>query len=204
MARGKHRDQLLEEGLKLFSTRGFAATGVQEITDAGGVPKGSFYNYFDSKEDFALEVLGRYRAESCSALCGLLGDRSRSPVARLRELCEAGIEKMRDTGFSEGCLAGKLAQELAGENAAFRDSLDQAFSCITGLIAECMRQARDAGEIPADADPAQLAEFFFAGWQGAMLRAKAAGHEGPLRAFVEVTFGRLLTPGPTPLIQTQA
>ena len=54
------RSRLLQKGGDLVSTRGFNATGVQEITAAAGVPKGSFYNYFDSKEAFAVAGLTEY------------------------------------------------------------------------------------------------------------------------------------------------
>src|SRR5580698_3573199 len=54
------RSRLLEKGGELVSARGFNATGLQEITDTAGVPKGSFYNYFDSKEAFAVAILSEY------------------------------------------------------------------------------------------------------------------------------------------------
>ena len=51
---------LIESGLKLFSERGYHGTGIKEIVDSQGVPKGSFYNYFESKEDFIAEIVKHY------------------------------------------------------------------------------------------------------------------------------------------------
>ncbi len=62
------RDHLISTGLQVLHARGFHASGVQDITDAAQVPKGSFYTHFESKEQFGAEVLGRYwerRASSC-------------------------------------------------------------------------------------------------------------------------------------------
>src|SRR6185295_5851434 len=57
------RRRLLAAGLDLVHARGFAASGVKDITDAAGVPKGSFYAYFPSKEGFAAAILEHYWAD---------------------------------------------------------------------------------------------------------------------------------------------
>ena len=86
MKQGTTRDHLISTGLKVLHARGFHATGVQDITDAAQVPKGSFYTHFDSKERFGAEVLGRYwerRADHALAL-GLNtheGQLTNAPVA---------------------------------------------------------------------------------------------------------------------------
>ncbi|MFN7962345.1 MAG: TetR family transcriptional regulator C-terminal domain-containing protein [Thermoanaerobaculia bacterium] len=194
MPRGKHRDKLLDQGLRLLSERGFGATGVAEVTEAGGVPKGSFYNYFPSKEDFAIEVLSRYQDQACTQMSAVLCNPELAPLERLRRLFESLIEKLAASGFTAGCLAGRLAQEVAGENPTFRKPLEDAFASMRNLVAVCLEQARQAGEIPAEESPERLAEFLLFSWQGAMLRAKAAGNDGPLQAFLDIAFNRLLKP----------
>ena len=56
----KTKDNILEKGLSLFEAKGYNATGIQEIADAAEIPKGSFYNYFSSKEDFGVAVINFY------------------------------------------------------------------------------------------------------------------------------------------------
>lgn len=194
--RGQNRDRLLEEGLRLFAQQGFNATGVQQIADAAGVPKGSFYNYFDSKERFAGEVLARYQERECVELERLLVQGSGSPLARLRATFDHWIDEMRECGFTGGCLAGRLAQELAGEVPDLRPPLERVFTCQRGYLAACLREARQAGELE-DGPPAEtLAEFILNAWQGALQRAKAAGDEAPLRICADVVFEQLLRPRP--------
>src|SRR4051794_27714177 len=54
------REEIVEAALERFHAHGFNAAGVKDITDTAGVPKGSFYNHFDSKEALALVALERY------------------------------------------------------------------------------------------------------------------------------------------------
>ncbi len=192
MARGKHREKLVEAGLQLFSQEGFAATGVQEITDLAGVPKGSFYNYFDSKVSFAVEVVDHYREQACRELEAMLFSGNASPLCRLRGLIEHFGNRLVGSDFAGGCLAGRLAQEMAGENPAMRVPLGNAFECMRSAIARNLAEAVQAGELAPGTDTAMLAEFIVSGTQGAMLRAKAAGSDEPLRNLVEVLFKHVL------------
>ena len=192
--RGQNRDRLLEEGLRLFAEQGFNATGVQEIADAAGVPKGSFYNYFESKEQFAAEVLARYQERECAELEELLSPAAGPPLARLRATFDRWIDEMRECEFSGGCLAGRLAQELAGEVPDLRPPLERVFTCQRGYLAACLQEAREAGEIGDGPAPEVLAEFILNAWQGALQRAKAAGDEAPLRVCADVLFDQLLRP----------
>ena len=193
--RGQNRHRLLTEGLRLFARQGFNATGVQEIADASGVPKGSFYNYFDSKEQFAAEVLARYQEQECAELETLLVEGSGSPLARLRSVFDHWIAAMCDAGFSGGCLAGRLAQELAGEMPELRPHVERVFQCSRGYLADCVREARETGELETDVPDETLAEFIVNAWQGALQRAKAAGSEEPLRTCADVLFDCVLKPG---------
>lgn len=189
---GDNRDKLLATGLELLTRQGYAATGVQEITNASGVPKGSFYNYFDSKEEFAIEVLRRYQEQACGQLYALLADRGRPPLERLAALFEALGADFAAGGFEGGCLAGRLAQELAGETPAFRAPVAWTFDCMQGAIADTLRDARARGDLAGDDDPDDLAQFLFNSWQGAAMRAKAAHSRQPLDNFIRLAFRRLL------------
>src|SRR5580693_9524133 len=98
------RSRLLEKGGELVSARGFNATGVQEITAAAGVPKGSFYNYFDSKEAFAVAVLTEYGA--------ILNQRRAPPLARIARYFAGLAEFHERRRYAVGCLIGNMALEV--------------------------------------------------------------------------------------------
>ncbi len=192
MPRGTNRQALIEAGLELFTHQGFGATGVQEIADRAEVPKGSFYNYFESKEDFMIAVVQHYRELACLELARLFGELPGTPREKLVGFFETARQQLVDADFGGGCLAGRLCQELAGEHPLVREPLNHAFDCMGATIAEILEAARTEGEIAFSEDPAELAEFLHNGWQGATLRAKAAGSDQPLRNFQRYVFERLL------------
>lgn len=78
--------QLLIAGRELFSRHGYNATGIQQITDLAGVPKGSFYNHFDCKETFAVAIIDQYAAELRQFLCRILGSSPEQPLAAISHL----------------------------------------------------------------------------------------------------------------------
>ena len=193
MSRGKHRDQLLTCGLDLIRRQGFAATGVQEIADASGVPKGSFYNYFKSKDAFTLEVLERYVDMSCEHIEDTLVRGRGSPLTRLRALYDHWIKDFAHKGYVGGCFAGKLCQEVAEVSPRFRKALERGFRRTQACYTACLREAQAAGEISPDVDPDMLAAFLYNSWQGAMLRMKASANADPLKQFRHFVFEQVLS-----------
>src|ERR1700739_1741607 len=107
------REQLLEAGLRVFHERGFNASGVQEITEAAGVPKGSFYNHFKSKEALGAAALDRYWQQGASAGLRVLEDTEVPPCERLHRHFAAMAENMAKRGYRGGCLIGNLGAELS-------------------------------------------------------------------------------------------
>ena len=98
MARPSAKEQLIAAGLAILHERGFNGSGVQDITDAAGVPKGSFYNHFESKEAFAAEVLEHYwRQGSCSL--AMLSDERVPPLDRLRGYFDKMAAHLVEKGF---------------------------------------------------------------------------------------------------------
>jgi TetR/AcrR family transcriptional repressor of nem operon len=183
---------LLETGRKLFLERGYANAGLELILQVASVPKGSFYHYFQSKEDFGLQVIEGF-ARGCEAwMDQTLGDRSLSPLDRLRRYFEGMVERLANQECRNGCLVGRLSQEMADQSEAFRARLETIFSGWTARLADCLREARDAGQIAGDLDVDQVADVWMNGWQGAILRAKTARSAAPLTNFLDVMFNRVL------------
>jgi len=83
-----------------------------------------------------------------------------------------------------GCLVGNLSQEMADQSEAFRARLGAIFSGWAFRYATCLREAQHDGELPAELDPAELAEFWLNSWQGALLRAKTTRSTVPLKVFL--------------------
>lgn len=197
MAKGETKNRLLEVGTRIFLERGYNHSGIEAILQAADVPKGSFYNYFSSKEDFGLQVINRFAECYDAELDRCLADRSAGPLARLRGYFESVIGLLESNRCRSGCLVGNLSQEMADQSELLRARLEEVFEGWADRYAGCLELAREAGEIPAETDVRSLAEFWLNSWQGAVLRAKTAKTTRPLRLFLEMTFGSIAPPAAT-------
>jgi TetR/AcrR family transcriptional repressor of nem operon len=188
------KQTLLQTGLKLIFRQGYNHTGLNEVLEASGVPKGSFYYYFNSKEDFALQVFQHFAERAQSRLDEYLKDESLDPLSRLRAYFEWYTGYLESIECSLGCLAGNLGQELADQNETFRLKVDEVMTLWSNEIATCFRAAQQAGQIDPALDTDELAAFCYNSWQGAMLRMKVTKSLTPLRLFIHTLFDVILKP----------
>lgn len=177
------RELLLRAGLEVLTEKGFSATGIEEILGRVGVPKGSFYHYFDSKEAYGLALIERYGEFFARKLDRHFCNPSLSPLERLRAFVGDAKEGMTRHEFRRGCLIGNLGQEMGALPESFRARLKDTFEDWQARLAACLVEAQKAGELAAEADAAQLAAVFWMGWEGAVLRAKLERTERPLEVF---------------------
>jgi len=191
MARINVHEQLLSAGLNTLHRRGFNATSVQDITEAAGVPKGSFYNHFESKEALGAEVVLRYFEKSEARK--RLRDTSVAPLTRLRKYFECVNESALKAEFSSGCLLGNFGSELSNQSPLIRERIAAAFAAWSDEFALVIGEAQRAGAVSKDLPPKALAAFVINAWEGAMLRAKIEKDYGPLQLFLKVAFSKILT-----------
>ena len=196
MARGdKSRDALVEHGTQLMLRSGFAGIGLAELLQAAGVPKGSFYNHFDSKEAFGVELVRQYYAKQDRLLASLLTQTDRSPLERVRSYFEVLLQRAIDASpQARGCLLGMLALEMAGSSEPLRESVSDAFRRWQARLAELLRQAQHAGELAPEQDPQPLATMLIESWEGALMRARATRDLESLRTSLDLAFSRLPVP----------
>jgi len=185
------RDHLVASALEALHGQGFNGTAVQDITDAAGLPKGSFYNYFKSKEALAVEVIDRYR-KGDEARARVLSDESISPVERLRRYFASVATNLAEQNYERGCLMGNFSTELADQSRLIRDRLSSNFAAWSRQIEGCIRDGQEAGEISRDIDPRVLAAFLLNSFEGAILRMKVEKDGSPLDHFMTLVFSRVL------------
>ena len=182
------REKIIATGVEMIAVSGFNATGIDAVLKAAGVPKGSFYHYFGSKENFGIEVINLFAERYAQKLHEFFDDHDVAPLERIRNYLEQSIEHLTGENFSKGCLIGNLGQELADQNERFRDRLAEVFCDWLELFADCLRQAQEAGALSPKLDAHRLASFLLSGWEGAILRAKVMRSPDPLRQFVNILF----------------
>lgn len=180
---GDTRAALMRAGVVALTEKGFSATGIDEILRSVGVPKGSFYHYFASKEAFGAELIRDYAGYFGHKLEQHFGNDLLSPLNRLRAFISDAERGMARHEFRRGCLIGNLGQEMGALPEAYRTQLAEVFADWQARTAACLAAAREAGELPAALDAERAAAFFWIGWEGAVLRAKLERQPEPLRLF---------------------
>lgn len=167
--------------------RGYYGLGIQDLLRETGIPKGSFYHHFNSKEDFALQVVDCYMETVHEGLELALEDDSRPPLERVRGFFELTREKYRQEGYM-GCLLGGLGQELSGVNEAFRGRIEDCLSQISRRLSLCLDEARRRGELPPGTDTRSMADLLVDCWEGAALRTRLRRDPAPLGAVLDFYF----------------
>lgn len=191
-ATAETRQKLIQAGLAHLTEKGYSAVGVDEILKSAAVPKGSFYHYFRNKAEFGSALIDAYNAYFCDLLDRTLLDETMPAVARLRTFVAEAERGMARHGFRRGCLVGNLGQEMGALPEDFRAQLVAALEAWQQRTAQCLRLARDQGEIAPTQDPDALAAFFWIGWEGAVLRAKLERRPEPLRSFADTFFTSII------------
>jgi TetR/AcrR family transcriptional regulator, transcriptional repressor for nem operon len=191
MPRPSTRDRILVAGRDVLHRHGFSASGVAEITAAAGVPKGSFYNHFPSKEAFACAVLDDYWEQGGPA-CALLSG-SKPVPERVREHFKALDKLVAANAYAAGCMLGNFAIEASPLSDTLRKHVALHYAHWTSQLAACLDEGQKAGAI-SNAVPAEtLAGFLIGAWHGAVQRAKVERNGRATTAFHQ-TLKVLLAP----------
>lgn len=191
------KERLLHAGVDLLHARAFSACGVQDIADAAVVPKGSFYNHFDSKDAFAAAIVVRYWDTGEKRLRAALAAETLTPGARLVSYFRRTAERVRAHDFGRGCLLGNMSLELADHSPLVREHLRTAFGRWALLLADGIRAAQDAGEIDGRVDPNSAASFLISAFEGAILRARVERSEAPFELFFDFALAALFRRRPS-------
>jgi TetR/AcrR family transcriptional repressor of nem operon len=181
------RKRLLAAGLDLIHARGFAASGVKDITEAAGVPKGSFYAYFASKEAFASAILDAYWADIETRLVPIL-DGEGSTQERITRFFHALTDDHETANFLLGCLIGNLALELSSNSEPIRAQLISILDRWGNALAACLR----SGDLGDGLDADEIASQLIEAWEGAALRGKMIRSRIPYDRFEADTIPALL------------
>lgn len=174
------REKILDAGAELIHKKGYNHTGIQQILNAAGVPKGSFYFYFKSKEDFGLQLIDHF-AHIFQQMAGpLLQDQSLSPLQKIEAFFELYSDFFSRNGYERGCPIGNLAQELGDLSEPLREKLEGATQALIGVFITLLRSAKEQGELSRDLNIEDTAQFIVSSWHGALVHMKVLKNGRPL------------------------
>ena len=180
------REKLLDQGVALLMEQGYHGTGLQELVRSVGVPKGSFYNYFPSKEAFSAEVVKHYIEPFIVRLDGHLQRPDVNAETALKAYFNELIEETERGGFKGGCLLGNLIGEIGDTSDLCQHSLREAVRRYRDKLEEGLARAQREGSFRKDLHAKDMADFLVNVWQGALLRMKIERSVRPLAQFCEM------------------
>ena len=179
-------NHILEKGKALIQTDGYHGVGLKRILDRAEVPKGSFYHYFKSKEDFGLRVLDAYSQETNAFLQEHLEDKSKNPKARILHLLETMKEIYEAQQYDLGCLLGNCSLELANQKDSFATKISEHFQLWQQKFEKIIAEGQTTGDINDQMPARAYADFIINSWEGALVRTKAVKNNQPMNLLIEV------------------
>ena len=187
------RALLIRSGVEVLTESGFAAAGIDGILKKVGVPKGSFYHYFKSKEDFGQAVIDNYASYFAAKLDKCLLDDSIAPLQRIIKFADQAKQGIVRFEFKRGCLVGNLGQEVAILPDSYRLILQNIFAVWQTKMQACLETAQQQGDIKQNINCIQQAEYFWIGWEGAVMRARLVQSVQPLDLYIATFIASIAT-----------
>lgn len=178
------RDKLLDQGVAMLTEQGYHGTGLKDLLAGVRVPKGSFYNYFPSKEDFGAEVIRHYIEPFIRQLDEHLARPDLDALSALKRYFGDLIEELGRRRFKGGCLLGNLLGEIGDTHETCLAALREAVHRYRDKLEEGLSKAQEEGTVRKDLSAAIMADLLADGWQGALLRMKVEQSVRPLEALV--------------------
>lgn len=194
--RSEHnREAILAEGITLLSEQGYNGTGLKEILDTVKVPKGSFYNYFESKEAFAAEIIEHYMDRLLTIFDNFIAHSTADPVTLIRQVYLLMVQEFKRMHCQQGCLIGNLAAEIGGKSDICQRAMLNALGQWESRFVPLLEQGQEQGLIRKDIPAKTLTNVFWCAWEGSILRMKVSGNTELMEELLETMLGGLFKPG---------
>lgn len=188
------RQKIIESSTNVMLVQGFNYAGINQILKLIKVPKGSFYNHFESKEALGVAVLGEYGDMQVELLESLIKScPEKSGLAQLEYVFDSLIELFSENLEACNCLLSNFAQELSLQSDDFRIRIENQFIRIEDIYTQLFCLAVEQGDLEKDTNCRVLAETLQASWSGAIMRMKLKQDIAPLKNFKSMFFKSLNT-----------
>ena len=185
------RQHLLDVGLTLFSKRGFHGTGIKEIVDQAKVPKGSFYTYFKSKEEFGVEIIKSHSIDFWQKWYECFDNTSADPLDALKNCFVTLLEKYEVLSVKMFCAVALIAAEICETSDLCRTTTATIINDMSSNLAIQIVKAQQKGYARTDTDAQEMAILFWDAWQGSIVRMKIENNSTPVTNCISLFFDKL-------------
>jgi TetR/AcrR family transcriptional repressor of nem operon len=185
------RRRIIGHATQLIYDKGYGKTTIEDVMEAAGVTKGSFYFHFSSKEELGYAVIDNASSLILGSIKGVFDQQNLAPIQRL-ELMLRGVQGMvEEAECTRGCILGNLALEMSNVHDGFRSKLAEVFRGWSSLIAGVLEAMKESGELPQDFDSAAYAYFMVSALEGGIIMSKVSLDPSPMRNCIDLIFRQL-------------
>jgi TetR/AcrR family transcriptional repressor of nem operon len=181
------RDTILATGQRIMGAKGFSAVGLNEVLAAAGVPKGSFYHYFASKEAFGEALLEDYFSAYLADMDRIFRQPGQTKAQQLEAYFAAWQDSQSFEDCQGKCLAVKLGAEVADLSEPMRAALQRGTTGITDRLARALDAGVADGSVTIQDPPDAVARCLYQLWLGASIMVKIARTARPFQDAVALT-----------------
>lgn len=181
------RDNILATGQRLMAGKGYSAVGLNEILTAAGVPKGSFYHYFGSKDAFGEALLDSYFEDYLAEIDVTLALPGLTMAQRVLRYFEVWQQTQSFFDCQGKCLAVKMAAEVADLSEAMRLSIRRGTSGIVSRLAAAIEAGVAEGSLTVTGDAVATARSLYQLWLGASVMVKIERDVAPFATAMQTT-----------------
>ncbi len=167
------KESIINKGQDIFRKKGYHGTGLSEILKTCGISKGTFYNYFDSKEQFAIECLENYSLQIKKLITTYMSFTSQQPIKRIRHYFEQLIKINQNEGATGGCLLMNLSTELSNRHPLLSNKVRMEFEDWVGLLAPTIEVAQRDGSLTNKISAHAIARLLYYEIFGGFVEMKA-------------------------------
>ncbi|BBM01912.1 TetR/AcrR family transcriptional regulator [Microbulbifer sp. GL-2] len=188
------KEALLETGTAMLASQGYHGTGIKQVLDAVGVPKGSFYNYFPSKEAFVAGIIQHYGQQIDTELAQTRVSLGQVPGLILLWCCfQNRVQNKVQAGQSCACLLGAMSAEIAQANPLCRKAIESVERRWLENLQSILQVAQDQGDLRTDISSESLAPLCYSVWQGSILQYQVSGDPNDLLKQLRTFLSTLVT-----------
>ena len=188
------RSALIEEGIQQLSKHGYHGTGIKQVLDAVKVPKGSFYNYFGSKESYVADIIVEYNHQALVMFDEFVKHSELPALEQLKAIYTYMLNKFSDNSCQKGCLIGSIAAEIGNSFELCQKAMQVSVNDWLLRLDNLVNKGQAEGEIRTDIPSADLAELIWSAWEGSLIKMKMDGDIQSPKKIIFLTLETLLKP----------
>jgi TetR/AcrR family transcriptional repressor of nem operon len=181
------RQSLLDAARRIVAGKGYAAVGINEVLAEAGVPKGSFYHYFASKDAFGEAMMKSYFDDYFTTMDAIVADTKKNSAEHLMQYWQNFYDIQVKDNCQGGCLVVKLGAEIADLSEAMRVTTKAGTTAIIDRLERMIADGIADGSVSVDDSPRSTAESLYELWLGASMMAKIHCSPGHLDRAMAVT-----------------